>query len=31
MKEYKINEYIELRLIDNKTYLYVGGKEFLIC
>ena len=28
---YKINDYLELRLEKDETYLYVGGKKFIIC
>lgn len=28
---FKINDLVDLRLIDGKTYIYVNNKEFLIC
>ena len=31
MKEYKINDYITLKLEDNNTYIYVNGERFLNC
>ncbi len=31
MLEFKINDYITLKLKENKTILYVGGKEFMQC
>jgi len=30
-KIFKINDLVDLRLIDGKTYIYVNNKEFLIC
>ena len=30
-KIFKINELVDLRLIDGRTYIYVNNKEFLIC
>jgi hypothetical protein len=31
MKEYKIDDYITLRLEDNKTVIYIKGERFLQC
>ena len=29
--EYKVNEYLELKLLDGKTYIFVKGKRFIQC
>ena len=31
MKEFQINEYIVLKLIDSKTHIFVAGERFLQC
>lgn len=31
MMEFKINEYIKLKLENDKTYIYVNGKRFIQC
>ena len=31
MQQFKINEYITLKLIDNKTIIFVKDKEFKQC
>ena len=31
MREFKVNEYLTLKLEDGKTHIYVGGYPFQIC
>jgi Leucine-rich repeat (LRR) protein len=31
MKEFKVNNFITLRLVDGKTLIYVSGKKFIQC
>lgn len=31
MKEFRVNEYLTLKLEDNKTFIYVNNKRFLQC